>query len=121
MTSSQLAENFHCWLQDQFLQLLDGVSKLFSSPQGLSAAIYTQVSDVEAEVNGELGFFTLQHVEAQSACSIIFQTFPVCQSELQLQTRALICMEKVAIDELDTANQKEELSECQCLCRAHDI
>jgi len=50
----QLAEAYLCSLQDQFLQLLDGVSKLFSSPQGLSAAIYTQVSDVEAEVNGEL-------------------------------------------------------------------
>ena len=44
-------------VQDQMLQLLDGVSKLFSSSQGLSAAIYTQVSDVEAEVNGASSSF----------------------------------------------------------------
>ncbi len=42
-----------CHLQDNFLQLMDHVAKLFASPQGLSAAIYTQVSDIEAEVNGE--------------------------------------------------------------------
>ena len=41
-------------VQDQLLQLMDGLPKLFNSTKGLSAAIYTQVSDVEAEVNGEL-------------------------------------------------------------------
>ena len=40
-------------VQDQLLQLMDGLPKLFNSTKGLSAAIYTQVSDVEAEVNGE--------------------------------------------------------------------
>ena len=40
--------------QDQLLQLMDGLPDLFNSSKGLSAAIYTQVSDVEAEVNGEL-------------------------------------------------------------------
>lgn len=42
-----------CHLQENFLQLMDHVAKLFASPQGLSAAIYTQVSDIEAEVNGK--------------------------------------------------------------------
>ena len=41
-------------VQDQLLQLMDGLPKLFNSTKGLSAAIYTQISDVEAEVNGEL-------------------------------------------------------------------
>ena len=44
--------NYAC-VQDQLLQLMDGLPKLFNSTKGLSAAIYTQVSDVEAEVNGE--------------------------------------------------------------------
>lgn len=44
-------------LQENFLQLMDHVAKLFSSPQGLSAAIYTQVSDIEAEVNGKLALY----------------------------------------------------------------
>ncbi|CAK0785159.1 hypothetical protein CVIRNUC_008365 [Coccomyxa viridis] len=43
-------------LQDQLLQLMDGLPKLFNSTKGLSAAIYTQISDVEAEVNGVMTY-----------------------------------------------------------------
>ena len=63
-----------CTLQDQFLQLMDGVAKLYSSPQGLSAAIYTQVSDIEAEVNGESALHQHSPMPHASKCSVAIES-----------------------------------------------
>jgi len=41
-----------CAAQGRFIDLLHDITKLVRADTGLSGAIYTQMTDVEAEVNG---------------------------------------------------------------------
>ena len=52
------AENLHCpsAMQARFIELLHDMHKLVKASTGLSGAIYTQMADVESEVNGILTY-----------------------------------------------------------------
>ena len=98
-----------CHVQDNFLQVMDHVAKLFASPQGLSAAIYTQVSDIEAEVNGESALY----LPALSVCTA---NLPLGPTEGE-QSKIILFLREVLIGVLIECPRLL----CFCLCRSHDL
>ena len=60
-------------MQARFVELLHDVRKLVKAKTGLSGAIYTQLVDVEAEVNGLLTYdrkvliYRVHHLQPHSA------------------------------------------------------
>ncbi len=68
---------------------MDGLPKLFNSTKGLSAAIYTQISDVEAEVNGELTPFMQELLQQRHLAFISIGKYNVESNSVHLHDTSL--------------------------------